>query len=213
LTRTDRPAQLLAFIAAVLFLVLFGLKRLGPLDFWWGMAGNVALLVGLSFALDRPGLSLILTDLRSGQWKKITFGIVSAAALYLIFSTAGSVLRAFLPFASSGIAGVYALRQDASTLRIALLMGLVIGPGEELFWRCYLQRHWQSRIGPRAGWLAATALYGLVHLASGNLLLVLAALACGLFWGGLYQRYRSPLLNMVSHTLWDLLIFLAFPLG
>jgi membrane protease YdiL (CAAX protease family) len=214
LSRTDRTAVGLGFLAAVLFLALFRLQGVGPpLDFWWGMAGNITLLVGLTFALDRPGFFLVLTDLRSRPWKKITSGIASALVLYLIFYAAGSVLRAALPFASSGIAGVYAFRRGASTLRIALLMALVIGPGEELFWRCYLQRHWQSRIGARTGWLAAAALYGLVHLSSGNILLVLAALACGLFWGALYLRYRSPLLNMVSHTLWDILIFLAFPLG
>ncbi len=54
-------------------------------------------------------------------------------------------------------------------------------------------------------------LYTAVHLASGNIMLVLAAAVCGVFWGWLYLRYRSPVLNIVSHTLWDLAVFVVFP--
>ena len=32
-----------------------------------------------------------------------------------------------------------------------------------------------------------------------------------LFWGWLYLRFRSPVLNIVSHTLWDLAVFVVFP--
>jgi len=35
----------------------------------------------------------------------------------------------------------------------------------------------------------------------------------GLYWGALYRRYRSVLLIGVSHSVWDIVIFLAFPLG
>jgi membrane protease YdiL (CAAX protease family) len=42
-------------------------------------------------------------------------------------------------------------------------------------------------------------------------MLILAAAVCGVFWGGLYLRFRSPLLNIVSHTLWDLLVFVILP--
>ena len=38
-----------------------------------------------------------------------------------------------------------------------------------------------------------------------------AALVCGAVWGGLYYRFKSPLLNVVSHTAWDVAVFLLFP--
>jgi membrane protease YdiL (CAAX protease family) len=90
---------------------------------------------------------------------------------------------------------------------------LVIGPGEEVFWRGFLQKRAQSVLGVTAGWLAVSALYAAVHIGSGNLLLVLAAAAGGLFWGYLYFRYGSILVNTVSHTLWDVAIFLLRPVG
>ena len=116
------------------------------------------------------------------------------------------------PFAAGGIQNVYSFREGASPLRITLLILLLIGPGEELFWRGFIQRGWQNRFGPLIGWILASGLYSLVHVGSGNIMLILAALICGLFWGGLYLRRRSLLLVAVSHTLWDILIFVLFPL-
>ena len=99
----------------------------------------------------------------------------------------------------------------ASKLRIAVLMIFIIGPGEELFWRGFLQRSLQNKIGNNLGFILATSIYTLVHLGSGNVMLVLAAGVCGLFWGYLYLRYGSITLNIVSHTLWDVTVFLWLP--
>ena len=92
-------------------------------------------------------------------------------------------------------------------------MTLLIGPGEELFWRGFLQRRLQSHQGPFKGYLLATAVYALMHVGSGNLMLVLAAGICGLFWGYLYLRTGSIIINVVSHTAWDIAIFLFLPVG
>ena len=90
-------------------------------------------------------------------------------------------------------------------------MIFVIGPGEEIFWRASLQRLCMDRWGDAPGWFISVALYSLVHLGSGNLMLVLAAAVCGLFWGWLYRRYRSIILVAVSHTIWDILVFIIAP--
>jgi hypothetical protein len=42
-------------------------------------------------------------------------------------------------------------------------------------------------------------------------MLVAAAGVCGIFWGWLYLAFRSPILNVVSHTAWDLLVFVVLP--
>jgi len=46
-----------------------------------------------------------------------------------------------------------------------------------------------------------------------GVMLVLAAATCGLFWGWLYLRFRSVIILVVSHVLWDLAIFLFAPLA
>jgi CAAX protease family protein len=198
-------------LAAGLFTALFRFRRLGPLDFWSWLAANIVILVVLGFLIDREYRARLVEDRRSGLAMKITIGVVSAAALYAVFAVGRAAAPLIFPSAKAGIAGVYALKAGAPVLRIALLIGLVIGPGEELFWRGFVQERAAGTARPAAGFVLTALLYTAVHLASGNLMLVLAAGVCALFWGWLYLAFRSPLLNLVSHTVWDLLVFVFLP--
>ncbi len=198
-------------VAVALFIALFRFGRLGPLDFWAWLALNILVVLGLALAVDRGYALRLAADLRTRPVLKIALGLVSAAALYAVFALGRLVALRLFPFAAGGIAGVYALKAGTPLLRVVLLIGLVIGPGEELFWRGFLQERTGATTKPAFGFALTTLLYAAVHLASGNIMLVLAAAVCGLFWGALYLRFRSPLLNVVSHTLWDLLVFVVFP--
>jgi membrane protease YdiL (CAAX protease family) len=204
-------ALIFAAATAALFVPLFALRRLGPLDFWWWMSLNVALLVALGTALDRGYLPALRDDLRTRRARKIALGVLSAAALYAVFWAGNEISRRLLPFAGPGIESVYGLKSGAPRMQIVLLLALWIGPGEELVWRAWLQRRAVEGLGARRGLLAAAALYALVHAASGNPMLVLAAAVCGLFWGVIYLKTRSVLLVAVSHTLWDLAVFILVP--
>jgi hypothetical protein len=207
------PEYILAVAAVVLFVPLFVFRRLGPLDFWWWMTAAIGLLIGGAVVLDRDYVRSIRADLRSEAARKIFWGILSAAALYALFFAGNWASRLIFPFAGRGIGDVYGFKAGVSPFRIVVLMVLIIGPGEELFWRGFLQRRWQARFGPPAGLIAAALLYTLVHAGSGNPMLVLAAAVCGLYWGILYLGTGSVLLVAVSHTLWDLAVFVFFPFG
>lgn len=198
-------------IAAVLFMALFRFRHLGPLDFWAWLAMNIVVVVALGFAVDRGYGRRLREDLRSGLLRKVGIGVVSAMALYAVFTVGRTAALGLFPFASEGIERVYALRSGAPLLRIVLLIALLIGPGEELFWRGFFQEKAGAGIGRPAGFILASLLYTSVHLASGNIMLILAAAACGVSWGWLYLRFRSPFLNVVSHTVWDLLVFVILP--
>jgi len=206
-------STMMGIAAAVLFVPLFIFRRVGPVDFWWWMSANIGLLVVLGAAADREYVRSIAADVRSEAGRKILFGILSAAAFYGVFWIGNWASRFLVPSAGRGIGAVYDFKSGASPLRVVLLMALWIGPGEELFWRAFLQRRWQARLGGVRGFLAAAALYALVHAGSGNPMLVLAAAVSGLFWGALYLLTRSFLLVAVSHTLWDLAVFILFPFG
>jgi membrane protease YdiL (CAAX protease family) len=198
-------------LAAVLFIALFRLRHLGPLDFWAWLAANVILVSAVGFALDKDYARRLGLDLRSGLLRKATLGVLSAAALYAVFAAGRIAALRLFPFAGAGIGSVYALKAGVPVLRVALLIGLVIGPGEELFWRGFFQERTAATTRPLSGFVLTAMLYTAVHLASGNIMLVLAAAVCGVFWGWLYLRFRSPVLNIVSHTLWDLAVFVVFP--
>jgi membrane protease YdiL (CAAX protease family) len=198
-------------VAAVLFIALFRFRRLGPLDFWAWLAMNITLVVALGFAIDRGYGRRLREDLRSGLLRKVGIGVVSALALYAVFAAGRTAALELFPFAATDIGNVYALRFGVPLLRVVLLLVLLIGPGEELFWRGFFQENAGARIGRPAGFILTSLLYTSVHLASGNIMLILAAAVCGVFWGWLYLRFRSPLLNVVSHTVWDLLVFVILP--
>ena len=202
----------LAGCAVVLFVALFRFQSLGPLDFWWWMSLDITLLCGLALALDRSLLAAMRDDARSGGAQKAALGLIAAAGLYGVFLLGRIVSTRILPIAADDIRAVYGLKAGASPLRIALLIAVVIGPGEELFWRGTLQRIWATRFGRVRGYLLATLLYALVHLATGNIMLIAAAAVGGLFWGYLYLRTNSVLLTAVSHAVWDLAVFVLFPL-
>ncbi len=198
-------------LAAVLFIALFRFRRLGPLDFWAGLAGSIAIVAALGFIVDGGYGRRLKEDFRTSPLRKIGIGIASAAALYAVFAIGRAAALKLFPFAASGIGSVYALKSGIPLVRVSLLIGLVIGPGEELFWRGFFQENAAKGTSRTSGFILASLLYAAVHLASGNIMLILAAAVCGVFWGGLYLRFRSPLLNIVSHTLWDLLVFVIFP--
>jgi len=202
---------LITALAVILFAPLFIFRQIGPLDFWWWMSANLILLVVLSAISGRNYRKLIAQDFSSGVLQKIMYGILSAAVLYLVFYVGNILIRYLLDFADDNIQSIYGFKGGAPNWRILLLMFLVIGPGEEFFWRAWMQRYLEKRLGKVNGYLAATAVYTLVHVATGNLVLVLAALVCGLFWGWLFMKYKSVLLNSVSHTVWDIAAFVVFP--
>lgn len=205
------PTTLMAVLAFLFFAPLFVLHHLGPLDFWWWMALNLVALISLACLIDAGFRGAMISDLKSQIARKCLIGFGSALVLYVVFWAGNNLSRHMFASAGRGIAAVYDFKQGASTIRVALLMAGIIGPGEEIFWRGYLQRGLALRIGPTAGFFAVTALYTGIHVFSGNPMLILAALICGLFWGALYLRFESVLLNAVSHTVWDVAVFLLFP--
>lgn len=82
-----------------------------------------------------------------------------------------------------------------------------IAAAEEVAWRGGVQQVLAERLGSLRGWLAASALFGAAHLATGNVAVGLLALAGGLLWGGIFLwRGRLPP-AVISHALFSLALF------
>jgi uncharacterized protein len=199
-------------IAAILFFVpLFMFRSVGPIDFWWWMSAVILLLIVYGTFLDRDYSPFLKKDLKDHLLGKIIAGIGAAFLLYSIFFLGNQISRYIFDFAGRNINAVYHFKGDAAPIRIVMLMALIIGPGEELFWRCFLQRRLSLHVGEWSGFIVSSCLYAGVHLASGNIMLFLAALVCGIYWGFLFHKYHSPVINVVSHTVWDIAVFIIFP--
>lgn len=205
-----RALALLCGVAAVLWLVLFATPvGVTPALFWPLMAlstGGLA-MAGMEASPDRMrGVA------RFRPWH-VPAGIASAVALYAFCFAAFAVGRLLLPFLEGQVVRVYVLREGVHPLLVGALLLFWIGPAEEIFWRGFVQRRMAERFGALRGLLLASAVYAGVHVWTGNLALLATAFLCGIFWGAMFLRFRSLWPGMVSHGVWDVLIFVALPLG
>jgi membrane protease YdiL (CAAX protease family) len=94
-----------------------------------------------------------------------------------------------------------------------LLLVLIIVPGEEIFWRGYIQgaiSKWKNGSGSV---LIAACFYAFAHLWSGNLMLVAAAFTAGIAWGALFEWKRSLVLIIISHLVFDVWLLVVIPLN
>jgi membrane protease YdiL (CAAX protease family) len=188
--------------AALLFPWVFRSRR----GSFWGRMPLVAGGLGLLAASADPEAA----RLRPTRADLLT-ALGSAAGLYLVFQIGDRLARRIMPRGSAEIGQIYQLRTQAPPGLIALLLAVVIAPGEELFWRGLLQKTLAKRFGTVPGAALGALAYGGVHLGSGNLTLTGAAATAGAFWGAQYAiQDRLPAL-IVSHVLWDIWIFLIAP--
>lgn len=92
-------------------------------------------------------------------------------------------------------------------------MLLLIGPAEEIFWRGYVQHTLSACYNPDKGLIITTLLYTLVHVASCNFMLIMAALVAGAVWGLCYRLFPNRFGAIIlSHALWDVAVFVVFPI-
>ncbi len=115
-------------------------------------------------------------------------------------------------FAKPEVNAIYGLKGNGNPWLIGAALLLVIGPAEEIFWRGTVLRAFLGRFRWPLAVMLAAAIYSLVHILSLNFMLVMAALACGIFWSVLYAWRRDLVAVTISHCLWDVAVFLIFPI-
>lgn len=171
------------------------------------MSISILLLIFMTYFADRAIFSF-----GKIKGRHILIGVVSAIALYGIFY-AGNILSGYLfPFKDAQISSVYSNKSHANLKLIGLLLFFIIGPGEELYWRGFIQNTLSKKLGENKGYLFSVFLYTAVHIVTGNFMLIIAAFVCGLFWGWLYKKEKSLIPVIISHAIWDLTIFVLLPL-
>ena len=192
------------FVSIILWYLLFVLK---PLNFWLEMSLSISALVLMSLVFNKDGFKIGRLTIRH-----MLIGIFSALALYIVFYL-GNIITGFLfPFKDAQVLSVYSNRSQGNIILIGLALLFIIGPGEEIYWRGFIQNTLSKRMGEKKGYIISVLLYVGVHIITGNVMLVIAALVCGIFWGWLYQKEKSLLPVIISHAIWDLIIFVIFPL-
>ncbi|NQU41878.1 CPBP family intramembrane metalloprotease [bacterium] len=196
-------AATLAMASALWFLTFY---------FSWG---NFWLKISL--AAGFLGATAILLGRGRLNWEfrpsDILIGIAGAAVLYLIFWIGNALSGWLFGFAPEQVNGIYSRGEGTDRWVICLLLLLVTSPGEEIYWRGFLQENLGRNLGKPAGYLVATACYALVHLPAWNFMLIGAAAVAGLFWGLLYWKIGRIVPLIICHAVWSVTIFALLPIG
>lgn len=172
-------------------------------NFWVKIGVTVLAVTGYSLVWQRPRIVF--------RWTSVGLGLVSAALLYGIFLAGNLLAPHVVVEAPTQIRGIYDLGLGWPLIAVFLLLMCVTGPGEEIFWRGFLQDRLERRLGRFRGYAVATLVYGGVHVFSGNLILVVAALVAGAWWGAYYAWKKDLLTLIVSHSVWSAVIFAVVP--
>ncbi|MDR0247004.1 MAG: CPBP family intramembrane metalloprotease, partial [Burkholderiales bacterium] len=208
--RTAFSLALPIAIAATLWFVMFSPWTAPYLNFWWSMLFSASVLIAMSAVFGRDWLPQFRLRVQA-----IVIGLISAVVLWGVFYLGHALSTALFSFAQPQVGAIYGLRDGNSHLWIALLLLFVVGPAETIFWQGFVQRHLMTRWGDLNGFAVTTLIYSLVHLWSFNVMLLMAATVCGLFWGGMYMLLKPrnlwPLL--ISHAVWDVMVFILFPIA
>ena len=195
-------------LAAVLWTIMFSPWTAPHVNFWVMMTCSGA------------ALTIFTTWARPGWWKEVrlkfsdvVLGITLAAALWGVFWLGEFFSTLLFDFARGQVDSIYGMKEGENPLVLTMLMLLIIGPAEEIFWRGFIQNRFSARWNPNTGFIVTTLVYSLVHLSKFNFMLIMAAMVAGLVWGLAYRFFPESLgAIIISHALWDCAVFIWFPI-
>ena len=186
--------------------LFFGLTFRGPRTRFWQRMTRAGLTLGSLALIAQP-------KLRRTRFKPrdVALGLGSASILYVIFQIGDRLTRVIVPKGAAEIGAIYGLEKLRPRKELAARLALIIGPAEELFWRGLVQARLIEQFGLLPGYALGTAAYGGAHLVTGNFTLIGAATVAGAFWGGLAALGVPLEALIISHSFWDVFIFLIAP--
>ena len=195
-------------IATILWAIMFSPWTAPHINFWIMMTCSGATLT-LFTCWARPGW---WRDINMGI-SDIVLGVTLAAALWGVFWMGEFLSTLLFDFARPQVDMIYGMKEGENPLVLTLLMLLIIGPAEEIFWRGLIQNRLSARWNPNVGFVLTTLVYGLVHLPKFNFMLIMAAMVAGFIWGLAYRFLPNRLgAIIISHALWDCAVFIWFPI-
>lgn len=145
--------------------------------------------------------------------KNILYGLLSGIILYAIFFI-GNLFIDWLQLKdlARDVNQLYKTFSPSSFWHYLVLFVIII-PGEEIFWRGFVQKRLgELKLQRSLIVLLSAILYTLPMLYSQNLALVVAGAVAGLVWAILYQWKKSLPLLIVSHLVFDCILLIILPL-
>lgn len=172
--------------------------------FWYIFTASMLILISYSIIHEE------IED-NTSAFSFITAGVLSGIGLYGLFWFGTLLIDLLnLPFASQ-ISLLYS-KFSPQIFWHYLVLVIIIAPGEEIFWRGFIQKRLHKYFSLKKSIVFSVLLYASVHFYSGHAILVLAAIIAGFAWSALYAWKKSLPLVIISHIVFDLLLFVFLPL-
>ncbi|MBX3259975.1 MAG: CPBP family intramembrane metalloprotease [Labilithrix sp.] len=202
----------------------FELSRAGTSAFFLVMAVPTVALAALGVLRARhDGILKSWVSVKSGDFSR------GFAAAVVLFGAAYAFTKTVAPpesIRASWLARLYLQLGDPTVLRksvgAVVVAIIVMAIAEELLWRGLVVSLLEEQIGSRRAWVWAAVLYAVAHaptiwalrdpVAGLNPVIVLAALGCGLVWGGMARAFGRLLPGVFSHVLFDWTVIMMFRL-
>jgi membrane protease YdiL (CAAX protease family) len=177
--------------------------------FWYAMSFSTLILTIYTLYHQKNKLKVLFHF----EKKFVYIGIIHGIVLYGISNLGVYIISNFFEFAKPQLNLIYMTRDQASPILIASLLLFVIAPAEEIFWRGFVQDKLGDYVNKKNAMRITILLYMLVHIWALNPMLLLAALVLGVHWGYMYYRFGSLIPGIISHALWDTIIFVILPIS
>lgn len=195
-------------LAFVMWTVMFSPWTAPHVNFWWMMTASAVML------------SLLATMFSPGWWRcvrislrEMLLGVAIAAVLWCVFWIGDKISQLLFDFARPQVDTIYGMKDGESPWLLTMLMLFLIGPAEEIYWRGYVQKQLSAKWNPNMGFAVTTLVYAFVHAGSLNFMLTMAALVAGAVWGLLYRFFPERFTAIIiSHAVWDVAVFIWFPI-
>jgi membrane protease YdiL (CAAX protease family) len=144
----------------------------------------------------------------------IAFGLLTAGLLYLVFYAGNAGITAIHPLgiSASNEGSIYSLiSSPANPAYIQVGILAFDSVGYESFFRGVLQTRLQGRTGLASVFIVAL-IDASLHIFTLNPLWIVTTFMADSVWGLTYYYSKDLTSNITSHFVWDIVIFLVFPI-
>ena len=172
--------------------------------FWYFYSFTTLFLTASSFYFSK------LED-QLKTFNYLFWGIVYGIGTYLLCFLGLQLLELLPSKATKEVSHFFGVFAPSALWHYILLFFIII-PGEEFFWRGFIQNAVKNWFSPTLAILTSSVLYGASFIVSGFYIGVFFAIIVGMIFVWLYKKKKSMPLNIVAHIVFLLLLFLVLPL-
>ena len=173
--------------------------------FWYFYSFTTLFLAAIAFYVGE-----IKDELKTIPF--LGYGLLFGGLSYLFVFLAYKLVEV-LPFLSTKGARTFLEDFGPNSLWHFILLFIIIVPGEELFWRGFLQSHLKNLVSPIYAIVICAVLYGATFLFSGFYLGSIIFTVLGAAFGILYEWKKSMPLIIVAHITLLVLFFIILPVA